>query len=65
MPNPLSGTSFIFGMSDMQFRKAQMRAVNAKKQTDWESVRTADVGILQTTSVPPLFAAGLPQLSFT
>jgi hypothetical protein len=28
--NPLAGTVFVFGMSDMQFCKAQVRAVNAK-----------------------------------
>jgi hypothetical protein len=28
--NPLSGTSFVFGMSAMQFCKAQMRAVKPK-----------------------------------
>jgi hypothetical protein len=30
MLNPLSGPVFVFGMSDMQFCKAQMRAVKAK-----------------------------------
>jgi hypothetical protein len=28
--NPLSGTCFVLGMSDMQFCKAQVRAVKAK-----------------------------------
>jgi hypothetical protein len=28
--DPLSGTSFVFGMNGMQFCKAQMRAVKAK-----------------------------------
>ena len=28
--NPLSGPVFVFGMSDMQFCKAQVRAVKAK-----------------------------------
>jgi hypothetical protein len=32
IPNPLSETSLVFGMSDMQFCKAQVRAVKA--QTD-------------------------------
>ena len=30
IPNPLSGPVFVFGMSDMQFCKAQVRAVKAK-----------------------------------
>jgi hypothetical protein len=34
---PLSGPLFVFGMSDMQFCKAQLRAVKAKP-TDWISV---------------------------
>jgi len=29
-PNPLAGPVFVFGMSDMQFCKAQVRAVKAK-----------------------------------
>jgi hypothetical protein len=37
---PLSGPLFVFGMSDMQFCKAQLRAVKAKP-TDWISVLRA------------------------
>jgi hypothetical protein len=29
-PDPLSGSLFVFGMSDMQFCRAQVRAVKAK-----------------------------------
>jgi hypothetical protein len=36
--HPLSGSLFVFRMSDMQFCKAQVRAVKPKTETDWESI---------------------------
>src|SRR5437879_1826059 len=32
LPNPLSGVCFVFGMSDMQFCKAQVSAVKGKTE---------------------------------
>jgi hypothetical protein len=51
--NPLSGPLSSFGMSDMQFCNAHLRAVKPKP-TDWESVFDAKEEFCRPRSVRPL-----------
>ena len=47
-PSPLSWACFVFGMSDMQFCKEQVRAVKAKTDRLGISFSIGEVGILLT-----------------